>query len=86
LLTTRQPVNPFAKRESHGSLALNVYRILVPLSWVLVVVFGIFYSARSPSDISDGHRIWMQADRHSTLFSQNVVVTAIYWYIPTLSL
>lgn len=58
----------------------------MPLSWVLVVVFGILYSVRSPSDISDGHRIWMQADRHNTLFSQNVVVTAIYWYIPPRSL
>lgn len=72
-------MNPFAKRESHGALSLNVYRVLTPLSWALVVVFGIYYSIRAPADVKHGHRLWKQADKHETLFSQNVVVTAIYW-------
>lgn len=48
--------NPFAKRETHPPHALNTYRVLVPLTWALVVVVGVYYSICAPTDVKHGHR------------------------------
>lgn len=56
------------------------YRVLVPLSWALVVVMGIYYTVHKPDDDKHGHRIFKQANKHITPFSQNVQLTGIYWY------
>ncbi|EEH38656.1 hypothetical protein PAAG_08383 [Paracoccidioides lutzii Pb01] len=71
--------NPFAKRETHTRNALNAYRILAPLSWLLVVVVGIFYSIHKPDDVAHGHTVWEQTQKHPTPFSQSSVVTGIFW-------
>ncbi|KAI9370638.1 hypothetical protein BJX61DRAFT_81543 [Aspergillus egyptiacus] len=73
--------NPFARHESHGSYLLAAYRFLAPLSWVLVVVTGIFYSIHSPSDVYDGHSIWSQFRHHFTGFTVNTIVVQIYWML-----
>lgn len=84
LLTTAYPpdnaYNPFARRESHSPASLNSYRVLAPLSWALVIVFGIFYSIHKPADVSNSWTLWSQFERRSTAFSVNIVVLAIYWY------
>ncbi|KAL2005880.1 hypothetical protein VTN00DRAFT_10373 [Thermoascus crustaceus] len=77
--------NPFAKREAYGRNSLVAYRILVPLSWVLVLVVGIYYSVHKPDDIENGHRLWKQGDKHITPFSQSAIVTGIYWILLLLS-
>ncbi|KAF9892338.1 hypothetical protein FE257_002115 [Aspergillus nanangensis] len=77
--------NPFTKRESHGRLSLGSYRVLVPLSWLLVVVVGLYYTVHAPDDVKHGHKIFKQADRHTTPFSHSVVVTGIYWVLLLLS-
>lgn len=71
--------NPFTRRETHNPHALNIYRVFVPLTWALVVVVGIYYSIHSPDDVKKGKKIWKQADKHKTPFSQNVAVTGLYW-------
>lgn len=71
--------NPFARRETHSPHALNSYRVLVPLTWALVVVVGIYYSIHSPDDVKHGHKIWKNAKKHTTAFSQDTTVTGIYW-------
>jgi len=73
--------NPFARREAHNAHALNLYRILVPLTWALVVIVGIYYSIHSPDDVKKSKKIWKQADKQKTPFSQNTTVTGIYWYV-----
>ncbi|KAJ5397714.1 hypothetical protein N7509_005827 [Penicillium cosmopolitanum] len=77
--------NPFARRETHSAQALNAYRILVPLTWALVVIVGIYYSIHSPDDVKKSKKIWKQADKHKTPFSQNTTVTGIYWILLLLS-
>lgn len=71
--------NPFARRETHNAHALNSYRVLVPLTWALVVVVGIYYSIHSPDDTKGSKKLWKQANKHNTPFSQNTTVTGIYW-------
>ncbi|KAJ5675764.1 hypothetical protein N7462_008661 [Penicillium macrosclerotiorum] len=77
--------NPFARRETHNPHALTVYRILVPLTWALVVIVGIYYSVHSPDDVKHSHKIWKQANKHPTPFSQHTTVTEIYWILLLLS-
>lgn len=77
--------NPFAKRESHHRNSLITYQVLAVLSWLLVVVVGIYYSLHKPHDVKHGHNIWKQADKHPTPFSQNTVITGIYWILLLLS-
>lgn len=73
------PDNPFVRRESHDRYTLGSYRVLVPLSWLLVVVVGLYYTVNAPSDVKHGHSIFKQANRHITPFSQSTIVTGIYW-------
>ncbi|OKL62544.1 hypothetical protein UA08_02737 [Talaromyces atroroseus] len=77
--------NPFAKRESHHRNLLITYQVLSVLSWILVVVTGIYYSLHKPHDVKHGHNIWKQANKHPTPFSQNTVITGIYWVLLLLS-
>ncbi|CAL5869423.1 uncharacterized protein PFLUO_LOCUS3652 [Penicillium psychrofluorescens] len=78
-------LNPFARRETHSSSALTTYRVLTIVSWALVVIVGIYYSLHSPDDVKHSHNIWKQARKHTTPFSQNTVVTGIYWILLLLS-
>ncbi|WEW59361.1 hypothetical protein PRK78_004831 [Emydomyces testavorans] len=73
--------NPFARRASHSRTALLTYRALTPLSWLLVVVFGIYYSMHRPDDVHKGSTIGKQADINPTPFSQTKTITIIYWVI-----
>ncbi|PLB40538.1 DUF1774 domain-containing protein [Aspergillus candidus] len=77
--------NPFAKRESHGRISLTSHRVLVPLSWALVLIVGLYYTANSPDDVKHGHKLWKQANKHTTPFSLNTTITEIYWILLLLS-
>ncbi|KAJ5309091.1 hypothetical protein PENANT_c020G03767 [Penicillium antarcticum] len=77
--------NPFARRETHSASSLNTYRVLVPLTWALVVVVGIYYSVHSPDDVKKSKKIWKQANKRNTPFSQNTTLTGIYWILLLLS-
>lgn len=71
--------NPFARHESHSRNTLVTHRVLVLVTWLLVVIVGIYYSSHSPDDVKHGHKIWKQGNRHITPFTQSAVVTGIYW-------
>lgn len=73
--------NPFARRETHSANSLNTYRVLVPLTWALVVVVGIYHSVHSPDDTKKGKKLWKQGDKHNTPFSQNTTVTGVFWLV-----
>lgn len=76
-----RPVNPFAKRESHGSRSLIAYKTLTILSWLLVLVLSVIYSFDSPSDgkKSHNHTIWGQNKHNRTPFSLNPFIADVYW-------
>ncbi|KAL4932309.1 DUF1774 domain-containing protein [Aspergillus undulatus] len=73
--------NVFARRESHPSNVVRAYQVIAPLSWVLVLVVGIFYSIHKPADVYNGHTIWAQFEQRFTPFTINIVVLAIYWIL-----
>jgi hypothetical protein len=77
--------NPFVRRESHDRATIRVYQVFSLLSWLLVVVTGVYYSFQKPHDVPDGHTIWGQAKRYRTPFSQNIFITGIYWVLLLLS-
>lgn len=73
------PDNPFVKRESFSPRTLVAYQLLSVISWAVVVVFGIYYSVKTPDDVKHAHLIWRQAERFDTPFSQNIYLTGIFW-------
>ncbi|KAL5335138.1 hypothetical protein BJX70DRAFT_401843 [Aspergillus crustosus] len=80
-MSSFQQYNPFAKRESHTSRVLTTYRVLVPLSWALVLVIGIYYTINSPQHPSNSHNLWEQLGRRHTGFSVELEVVALYWIL-----
>ncbi|KAJ9256128.1 hypothetical protein DTO207G8_2698 [Paecilomyces variotii] len=77
--------NPFARHESYSRNTLVTHRVLVLVTWLLVVIVGIYYSSHSPDDVKHGHRIWKQGNKHTTPFTQSAIVTGIYWILLLLS-
>ncbi|EAL84567.1 hypothetical protein KXW98_003290 [Aspergillus fumigatus] len=73
--------NPFARRETHGRYALSTYRVLVPITWLLVVIFGVYYTLHSPDDVKHGRKIFKQGHVYTTPFSLNTTITEIYWVL-----
>jgi hypothetical protein len=71
-------VNPFARRESHTRNQLLAYKVLVPVSYILLLVSGFYYEFAAPHD---GHKprgsIWHW--NLATPFSQNAILTSLYW-------
>jgi len=86
-MPTPRDCNPFAKRTTYGRNAILAYRVLTPISWVLVVVFGIYYSIHRPDDVRHGRTVWEQTKRKANLtpFSQDTTVTEVYWIFLLLS-
>lgn len=76
--------NPFAKREEFSSRNLLAYKILTVLSWLLLVIVGVYYTFDSPHDHHrhhHNHTIWGQNNHRRTPFSLNSVIVSIYWVI-----
>jgi hypothetical protein len=45
------------------------------------VVVGIYHSVHSPDDTKKGKKLWKQANKHNTPFSQNTTVTGVFWLV-----
>lgn len=76
--------NPFAKREEFGRGNLIAYKILTIVSWLLVVITGVYYTFAAPTDCKKHrqcHTIWGQNNHHDSPFALNSVVTSIYWVV-----
>jgi len=76
--------NPFAKREEFSSSNLLAYKILTVLSWLLLVVVGVYYTFDSPKGHHAHHHyhtIWGQNNHRPTPFSLNSIVVSIYWVV-----
>jgi hypothetical protein len=72
--------NPFSKRESHSSSSVITYKILTLLTWILSVVVTVYYSVHEPHDgFTIRKRIWDQNYLYPTAFTQNSIITSIFW-------
>ncbi|KAK4226764.1 hypothetical protein QBC38DRAFT_365668 [Podospora fimiseda] len=72
-----QQINPFAKRETHSSTSITTYKILTLLTWVLSVVTSVYYSTTDDKT----HNIWHQNYLFYSAFTQNAIITSIYFVI-----
>lgn len=77
--------------REHTPRTLLVWRILTPISWLLVLISSFYYTFKAPNhhhrrnshQRQDWHNrtIWGQNDVHHTPFSLNPVITSIYWIV-----
>jgi hypothetical protein len=76
-------INPFARREEHSAATVITYKVLTLVSWLLSVVSTVYYAFHHADDVSVGyHRtIWDQNYFFYSGFSQNRVITDIYWLV-----
>ncbi|KAK3324629.1 hypothetical protein B0T19DRAFT_402849 [Cercophora scortea] len=73
-------INPFAKRDEHSASSVITYKVLTVLSWLLSFITTIYYTYNSPTD---GHyigkTIWGQNYLHPSGFTQNQLITSLFW-------
>ncbi len=76
-------VNPFAKRDSHTPTSIITYKVLTIVTWLLSLIVTVYYSMHSADDIGITHRrtIWEQNYRFYSGFTQNSIITSIYWVV-----
>lgn len=74
--------NPFSKKESHSSSSVLTYKILTLLTWILSIVVTVYYSVHEPHDgFTIRKRIWDQNYLYPTAFTQNSIITSIFWIV-----
>lgn len=75
-------INPFAKRESHGTVSITTYRILTIVTWLLSLVVSVYYVVHAPHDgFTIRKSIWDQNYLHRTAFTMNSTIASIYWVV-----
>lgn len=74
-------INPFAKRESHSANSVITYKVLTILTWLLAVISSVYYNFRAPYDDKHHGTIWHWNYHKYTGFTQNSVITEIYWLV-----
>jgi hypothetical protein len=75
-------MNPFARRESHSPGSVVTYKVLTLLTWLLSVVASVYYTYETPKDgVYHRRNIWDQNYAHCSGFTQNYLITSIYWLV-----
>ena len=83
-------VNPFARREEFSGQQLLVYKITTLVTYILLLVTAIYYTFHAPYEHDEHHgkhgklvvwhhTIWKQNSVHVTPYTQNSIITSIYW-------
>ncbi|KAK5660542.1 hypothetical protein OQA88_13091 [Cercophora sp. LCS_1] len=73
-------INPFARRDSHSSGSVTTYKVLTVLSWILSLVVTVYYAFDSHWTGTHHRRtIWDQNYLHYSGFTQNQIITSLYW-------
>jgi hypothetical protein len=58
------------------------YKILTLLTWILSIVVTVYYSVHEPHDgFTIRKRIWDQNYLYPTAFTQNSIITSIFWIV-----
>jgi len=76
-------INPFAKRDSHSSSSVITYKILTFVSWLLSLIVTVYYALHTADDYGIKHHrtIWDLNYLFYSGFTQNSVITSIYWIV-----
>jgi hypothetical protein len=76
-------VNPFAKRDSHSSGSVITYKVLTTVTWILSILVSFYYSFHGGNDVGLKHRrtVWEQNELFRSGFTQNEIITSIYWIV-----
>jgi hypothetical protein len=75
-------VNPFSKRESYTRGHLIAYKVWTIITWLLVVVTGVYYTHHVPTEGSHKRRtIFGQSRAHPTPFTLDTTFVIIYWIV-----
>ncbi|KAH0558705.1 hypothetical protein GP486_004644 [Trichoglossum hirsutum] len=75
-------LNPFSKRETFGRPQLIAYQIWTIITWLLVVVTGVYYTSHKPTEGSLKRRtIFGQSDAHPGPFTLDTIFVSIYWIV-----
>lgn len=78
-------VNPFKRRDAYSRQAITTYKVTTAISWLLLLITAIYYTFSRPHEGGahkhDRHTIWGQNSAHPTPFSQNSIITSIYWIV-----
>jgi hypothetical protein len=74
-------INPFARRDSHTTGSVVTYKILTVLTWLLSVVASVYFSFDNKYTGHHHHRrtIWDHNYFYWSGFTQNYVISSIYW-------
>jgi len=81
-MDTLRRVDPFCRRESYGRTHLIAYQICAIITWLVVVVAGVYYSCHKPTEGKYKRRtIFGQSKAHPTPFTLNTVFVCIYWIV-----
>jgi hypothetical protein len=79
-MDTLNSINPFARRDSHSSSQVVTYKVLTVLTWLLSFITSVHYAFGLPWTGLPHHRtIWDQNYAHYSGFTQNSIITSLYW-------
>ncbi|KAF2262233.1 DUF1774-domain-containing protein [Lojkania enalia] len=79
-MLTHCPVNPFSRRDEYSKEAILFYKVGTFASYLVLLVTAIYYDIHAPGEgRKPRHTIWKQNALHQTPFTQNAVVTSVYW-------
>ncbi|TID23679.1 DUF1774-domain-containing protein [Venturia nashicola] len=74
--------NPFREASSYSKNAITAYKILTPISWLVLVITSIYYAFEAPHEGKYHRRtIWSQNSHHHTPFALNRIIVSIYWVV-----
>lgn len=90
--TSGRSLNPFARREEFSGQQLLVYKITTLVTYILLLVTAIYYTFHAPHEHDEHHgkhgklvvwhhTIWKQNSVHVTPYTQNSIITSIYWIV-----
>jgi len=75
-------VNPFSKRESYTRSHLIAFKVWSSITWLLVVVTGVYYTNHIPTEGTYKRRtIFGQSNAHPSPFTLDSTFVIIYWVI-----
>jgi len=74
--------NPFSERGSYSKNSILAYKIITPISWLVLVITSIYYAFEAPHEGKYHRRtIWSQNSHHHTPFALNRIIVSIYWIV-----
>lgn len=75
-------INPFAKRDSHSAGSVVTYKILTLLTWLLSLIVSVYFTFGKTYTGHHHHHhrtIWDLNYAHWSGFTQNAIITSLYW-------